>query len=74
MVDKDNLIERKDITLSEESNYWAYGNMTTTEWRASAFGTLGSGEWVDMSRTGDTATEAYDRLKEALAEQGWGIG
>lgn len=73
MAVTNNVIGRGSITLSEETKYWAYSNMTTTEWRASAFGTLGSGEWVDMSRTGDTATEAYDRLKEALAEQGWGI-
>lgn len=70
-------VRRRDITLEEQveheigfaqiegrSHYW---------WEATLSGSLSTGEYVSINRSGDTFAEALANLEAAIAENGWVI-
>ena len=56
------------MTIGEEE-FNLFGK--TTRWYALFAGRLPSGEWVEMSRQGETHQEAYARLEAGLNAEGW---
>ena len=67
-------VKRSAITVSQESSpglgpYFA----DVIAWYATLSGNLSTGEFVNMTRYGNTFAQALERLEGAIAENGWGI-
>lgn len=64
-------VNRKDIELTEEQEYYSFIEAPRVFWSARLAGRLSSKESVDMARSGATAQDALTALETAISEQGW---
>ncbi len=66
-------VKRRDITVAEERIPINYGLETISNWTASLYGDLSTGESVALERTGNTFAEALQNLEQAIADLGWEV-
>ena len=66
-------VKRSDITVSEEQESVGFAQLPVSHWGATLEGNLSTGEFVNMTRYGNTFAQALERLEGAIAENGWGI-
>lgn len=62
-------LSNSDISLREVRSAF----LQVSTWTADYYGQLPTGEWLDISREGDTLKEALQNLKGAIKELGWGF-
>lgn len=70
-------VRRRDIIVTEEreedDRYPHEAPTFTTYWTAGLRGSLSTGEYVGIDRTGNSFTEALASLEAAIKENGWEI-
>lgn len=70
----DPYLRYRDITVEESQEENIFDGAATTYWTATMTGYIvPNGVQVVMSRTGETASDAVIKLKDALKEQGYDV-